>query len=301
VALDVRDVMDSSIRMAAVEIRHRARLTKNYLPVPPVLADEGRLGQVFLNLLVNAAQSIEEGAVSQNEICISASPGPRDDVIVEVRDTGCGIGTEELGRVFDVFFTTKPIGVGTGLGLAICHRILADLGGRIEVESELGSGSCFRVVLPVAKHAGAELAAAPPPLVHSPRPSRVLVIDDELALARSIARLLSDEHDAEPIASARAALARIEAGERFDVILCDLIMPQLTGMQFFEELANAHPDQAPAVIFTTGGAFTAASRAFVERAQRPCLDKPFDLALLRSTVREIVERRSASADQKLGD
>ncbi len=157
--VDVRRVIDSAANMAASEIRHRARLRKEYMHVRPILATEARLGQLFLNLLVNAAQAIPEGEADKNEISISVhEKGER--VVVEVRDTGCGIPPEVQARIFDPFFTTKPVGVGTGLGLSICHGIVESLGGEIRVESRPGAGSKFTVLLPAAQ-AGAVDSAAP--------------------------------------------------------------------------------------------------------------------------------------------
>jgi signal transduction histidine kinase len=117
-------------------------------PVPMVKANESRLGQVFLNLLLNAAQAIPDGAAAEHEIRIRTRTDGLGRVLVEVSDTGRGIPEELRARIFDPFFTTKPPGQGTGLGLAIAQGIAADHGGRIEVISRLGKGSIFRVVLP---------------------------------------------------------------------------------------------------------------------------------------------------------
>ena len=162
-ALDIRRVIDSAARMAWNEIRHRARLIKAYGDTGPVGANESRLGQVLLNLIVNAAQAIPEGDADRNEIRIATKPSPTGEVIVEVSDTGSGISKENLGRIFDPFFTTKPVGVGTGLGLAICHRLVAELGGHIAVESELGKGTLFRLTLPPGTGEISERTSTPPP------------------------------------------------------------------------------------------------------------------------------------------
>src|ERR1019366_1642309 len=132
------------------EIRHRARLVKEYGDVPLVLATEARLGQVFLNILVNAAQALEVGDSPQNVICVRAAKQPEGHVTVEVSDTGPGIPPEILDRIFDPFFTTKPAGLGTGLGLWICQGIVTSLSGQITAESRPGEGATFRVVLPSA-------------------------------------------------------------------------------------------------------------------------------------------------------
>ncbi|OJH36016.1 PAS domain S-box protein [Cystobacter ferrugineus] len=145
--VDIHTVLDSCANMARSEIRHRARLVKNYGTVPRVFANDTRLGQLFLNLLVNAAQAIPHGNAHQNEIRVTTTC-EAGQVMVEIQDTGVGIPPEHLTRLFDPFFTTKPVGVGTGMGLSICHGIVTAQGGRISVESHPNQGSTFRVVLP---------------------------------------------------------------------------------------------------------------------------------------------------------
>jgi signal transduction histidine kinase len=146
--IDVRPVLELSISMAFGEIRHRARLVKDYGEIPLVEADDARLGQVFVNLLVNAAQALPEGGVDTHEIRIVTSTDAMGRAVVEVQDTGPGIPAHVIGRVFDPFFTTKPVGVGTGLGLSICHNIVTSLGGQITASNQEGRGAIFRVALP---------------------------------------------------------------------------------------------------------------------------------------------------------
>lgn len=283
--VDTRRVLESTLRMVWNEIRHRARLVKQYGEVPPVEANESRLGQVFLNLVVNAAHAIPEGRAEANEIRVSTRLDPSGDVVVEIADTGCGMSPEIQKQLFTPFFTTKPVGVGTGLGLAICHRIVEQLLGRIEVESESGKGSVFRIHLPPARSEDTSVE----PLVAAPaasRRGRILVIDDEPALAAVIRRALSAEHDVVAATRAQEALDHVSAGERFDVILCDLMMPDVNGMDFHAELERSAPDQAERVIFMTGGAFTVAAREFLERAPNLRIEKPFDHQQLRALVND---------------
>jgi CheY-like chemotaxis protein len=274
-------VIDSCVGMAWNEIRHRARLVKNLAPVPPVLANEGRLGQVFLNLLVNAAQAIPEGKAGDSRIRVSTGLAPDGRVVVEISDTGAGIPAELLPRIFDPFFTTKPPGVGTGLGLSICHSIVAAAGGEIQVESQAGQGATFRVLLPPALP-GAEVSTAAAPPRPAARRARILVVDDEPLVGSVLERTLRAEHDVEVVASARAALQRIAAGVPFDAIVSDLLMPDMSGMDLHAALAAARPDLAARMIFLTGGAFTPAARAFLERQSVVCMEKRFDLATLRT-------------------
>jgi PAS domain S-box-containing protein len=283
-AVDVEEVLESSLRIARNEILHRARLVRDYRPVPRAAANASRLGQVFLNLIVNAAQAIEEGRAGDNEIRVATGITPDGRVLVRIGDSGGGIPAEHQERIFSPFFTTKPKGVGTGLGLAICKRIVESFGGEIGFDSTPGSGSEFRVVLPAAP---AEAVAAPAP---EPRPAtptrrcRILVVDDEPMIGKVIQRVLEREHDVEVATHAREALATVASGTAFDLILCDLMMPEMTGMDLHAALQRADPEQAARMVFLTGGAFTPRARLFLDGVGDRRIDKPFDLATLRTRV-----------------
>ena len=280
--VDVVKVLESATRMAKNEIRHRARLVTEVEPVPPVTANEFRLGQVFLNLLVNAAQAIPEGHSDQNEIRVRTWSG-HGRVLVEVHDTGVGIPRETLGRIFEPFFTTKHLDTGTGLGLSICHRIVTEHGGEISAESEPGRGTTFRVSLPAAAVAEVATPAAPAAPAEGRR-ARVLFVDDEPMLCDLVTQVLKSRHEVAAVTSAREALARRGRGERYDVILCDLMMPVMTGMELYDELARVAPEQRERVIFLTGGAFTPGARAFLSQVPNARLEKPFDLDQLLGLV-----------------
>ncbi|MDB4929335.1 MAG: sensor histidine kinase, partial [Myxococcaceae bacterium] len=161
--VDLQAVMESTLNLAFHEIRHRARLVRDYGPTPLVLANPSRLGQVFLNLLLNAAQAIPLGSAEQNAVGVVTRTGDGGEAVVEVSDTGAGISTGDQRSIFDPFFTTKPVGGGTGLGLSICHGIVSALGGTIEVESALGRGSTFRVTIPAAPALPPAAALGAPP------------------------------------------------------------------------------------------------------------------------------------------
>ena len=252
--------------MARNELRNRARVVRKFGNVPKVDANESRLGQVFLNLVVNAAHAMREGQSERNTLTISTSYS--DGVVaINVADTGSGIPPEVLPRIFDVFFTTKPVGVGTGLGLAICHRILTAMNGRIEVKTRVGEGTTFRVTL---RRASTGLTAENP-LQPTGAPlegemATVLMIDDEQALGRALPRLLAP-HRVTVTPRAPEALALIDAGEAFNVILCDLMMPESTGMDFHAALREKHPELSERVIFMSGGGLTAGARDFSRQSR----------------------------------
>jgi CheY-like chemotaxis protein len=240
-----------------------------------------------LNLVVNAAQAIPEGAADQNEIRVVTRLDDRGRVVVEVHDTGSGIAEAVLPRIFDPFFTTKPVGVGTGLGLAICHRIVAAAGGQLTVESQVGKGTVFRTTLP-ALEGDADQASPLPAAVAPGRRGRVLVIDDEPLLGTAIRRMLSAEHDVVVVTAARDALALVSRGERYDVLLCDLMMPEVTGMELHAELLRSCPELAEQMVFMTGGAFTSRAREFLDEVRNPRLEKPFDVGTIKALVRSLL-------------
>lgn len=146
--LDPREVLEAALNMSSAEIEQRAELVSDHQPLPLVVASRQRLLQVFLNLLSNAVQALDAGR--RGTIRTRTYTAPNGDAVVEISDTGRGIADSHLGRIFDPFFTTKPRGQGSGLGLSISHALVQRFGGRIGVESELGRGATFRVVLPAA-------------------------------------------------------------------------------------------------------------------------------------------------------
>jgi PAS domain S-box-containing protein len=282
----VRRVLDSSINIAWNEIRHRARLVKDYGDTPMVEGNESRLGQVFLNLLLNAAHAIPEGETERNEIRVSTRTDARGYAVIEVRDSGMGIPIEIRERIFDPFFTTKSAGEGTGLGLWICSGILSALGGEVRVDSEIGRGSTFRVTLPPAAMEAASGFEAPTTEGEAAG-GRLLIIDDEQMILGALRRSLSGEYNVTCASDGRRALERLRAGDRYDLILCDLMMPEMTGMDVFAEIEKLAPDQAERMVFVTGGAFTTRAREFLERVPNARVEKPIDFQNLRVLLRNL--------------
>lgn len=305
--VDLHAVLEAAANMAAHELLPRARLEWELGEVPRVEGSEPRLVQVFLNLLVNAAQAMPEGQPERNEVrLVTRREG--DLVVVEVRDTGSGIPPEVMTRIFDPFFTTKPVGVGTGLGLALSQAFLKAMGGDIQVESEVGRGTTLRVLLRVAPEAVAQAAeaqqaqaareveqAAVQARAAERQRGRVLVVDDDPMVSSALRRTLGREHEVEVQGSSRAALARLVSPEGLlvDVVLCDLMMPELTGMDLHAALQSTAPPLAGRLVFMTGGAFTPAAQAFLEQVDNPRLEKPFEPERLREQVRGWVQQARA--------
>ena len=217
--------------------------------------------------------------------------------VVEVSASGSGIAAEALPHLFSPLYTTKPPGIGTGLGLPICQRIVTQMGGEIHVESVIGEGTTFRVLLPAAAptgpssgHAAHAAARAPTSL----RRGRILVVDDEPMLAAAIRRVLVSQHDVVTTTRAVDALDKLRSGATFDVIFCDLMMPQVTGMELYARIESEFPEHASRVVFLTGGAFTQAARDFLARVSNPTLEKPIDRNGLLALVSERVKASSCS-------
>jgi CheY-like chemotaxis protein len=252
-----------------------------------VVGSAQRLEQVFLNLLVNAAQSFGASA-PENEIRVSLRPGGNDRVVVDVTDNGGGIPADVLPRIFDPFFTTKAVGVGMGLGLSICHGIVTSHGGTLDVESTPGVGTRFRLTLPVERsqaQPGEPAVEEPAATTRRPQRRRVLIVDDEAPLAAMIGRMLEDDFDVEISSSAEKALEVLRHGKAdFDVVLCDLMMPRMNGMDFYKAVATLAPRLVERFIFMTGGAFTQWAAEFLATSNRPCLEKPFDYRTLRGML-----------------
>ena len=283
-AVDVHELLEKAIQLGFNQIRHRARLVRDFGDVALVSGDPGRLSQIFLNLLVNAAQAIGLGDAENNEIRVTTRTIPGMVQIV-VRDTGAGIPDAVRDRIFEPFTTTKDVGEGTGLGLWICHSLVTAAKGRIEVETELGVGTAFTVSLPLA------LADRPPPRSATrdrpgrlPPGLRVLVVDDEVLIGRLVQAGLAEEADVVAVTSGRAALELLQEDERFDVILSDLMMPDVTGMELHACLEANAPHLADRMVFMTGGAFTPEDRRFLDGVEGRRVAKPFSMADIRGAI-----------------
>jgi len=290
-AVDIELVLDQAIRVAWNEIRHRARLVKRYTGISRVSGDAARLGQVFLNLIVNAAQAIE-GEPSANEITISTR-NLDGSALIEVSDTGPGIEPQHLSRIFDPFYTTKPAGAGVGLGLAICHGIVTALGGEISVSSEAKRGTTFRVVLPFApEDSAARRAVAEAPPESESVPSRILIIDDEPLLGQTLLYAFKGRHDVVICTSGRDALSRLEKDAHFDLVLCDLMMPDVSGSAVYEVVKRSYPHLVRCFVFMTGGAFTERARDFLANHAGVQLEKPFNIDDIEKLLRQFTAART---------
>jgi signal transduction histidine kinase/ActR/RegA family two-component response regulator len=291
-SIPVRPLVDDAFSVARARFGKRVRLTNFVAPETHVLAGEGVLAQVLVNLVVNAVQAIPDHRSDGHVAARAPQEGDRVRIVVE--DNGAGMEPDVLRRVFEPFFTTKPFGSGSGLGLAVSRGLVTSLGGDLRLESELGQGT----------HAIIELAAATPPAAPLDRtgarggfepPLRMLIVDDEAPVLTSLRRLLEPRYRIELASGVDEGLALAESG-RFDVLLCDVMMPAGGGERLYRTLLRRAPSLARRVVFLTGGAVTDAARQFLHEQPQPILDKPLeveDLARVTARVREAGDARLA--------
>jgi PAS domain S-box-containing protein len=285
-SVDIHQVLESVLRMAKSEIWKRARVVRDYGDVRYVQGNESRLSQVFLNLVMNAVQALPDGEADRNEIRIRTRPAGEGRVVVTVSDSGEGIPPEAMKRLFVPFFTTKRVGIGTGLGLSICQRLVTGCGGEIQAESRPGEGASFHVTLRSTLERPVSNRPASAPTIETPaaRRGKILMIDDEPVILNILARALGTSHDCVTTTKPNEALERLRAGEHFDLILCDLMMPVMDGSEVYTELSRFAPEQARKMVFLSGGAFTPALQAFLSGVSNERIAKPFDVAKLKNTV-----------------
>lgn len=275
-------VLESAINIAYNEMKYRATLERAFGELPEIIASPGRLTQVFLNLLVNAAQAIQEGNPAAHRIrVVSRQEGQW--LRVDVEDTGKGIAPEVLPRIFEPFFTTKPVGSGTGLGLSISLGIVRDLGGDIKVRSLPRQGTTFTVLLPV--HTGKQLPVSEEAAPVKPTARKLLLVDDESYILRAYARTLGRQHELTAALGGRQAIEVLgRTGGNFEVIICDLMMPDVDGIDLHAWVKEHFSGLERRMVFVTGGAATLRAREFLATLSTPWLEKPFEMEELQRAV-----------------
>ncbi len=288
--VQMNELLSRAVRLLENELRHRAVVRLHQGRLPLTAANPGRLLQVFINLIMNALQAMKSSIKEENEILISTSlaDGERDAIVVSITDNGSGIPSSSLEQIFEPFYTTKDVNEGTGLGLSICKTIIENHGGEIEVQSRLHTGTTFTITIPVA----AELPMTPTTPVQQYHavddgPMRLLFVDDDAQVLRSYRRLFAGKHEVSLADSARSALEFLEENSAYDAIVCDVMMPNVSGPDFFRFTRDLFPLLARRFVFVTGGAFTEESHDFLEEEDPPVLQKPFDRHELEALLRSI--------------
>jgi two-component system NtrC family sensor kinase len=292
--VDINQVVEETLTLRAYEQRVTNINVLRALAagLPQVFADPHQLQQVLLNLVINAEQAMLSAHGHGTLVVRTWHDGANDTVVLEVNDDGPGIPEEARTKIFDPFFTTKEVGKGTGLGLTVAYAIIEEHGGRIWIgaPADGGGGASFFVALPTGD-AGAVRAPQPPPeeiAKDLPRGASVLLVEDEPALAQAVGDGLADAGFVVDHASdGEEALAH--AGARtYDLIVCDLKMPRVDGMQFYRAIAATNPALARRVIFVTGDVVGAEAGRFLEETGCRWLAKPFRLADLLRTARDVL-------------
>jgi two-component system NtrC family sensor kinase len=256
--------------------------------LPLIGADAVELQQVLVNLLLNAQQAIQGStaplALRQVKLTTQLDTA-QNRLILEVADTGPGIPAHLQEHIFEPFVTSKPVGVGTGLGLSVCRGIIEGHGGTIRVVERCGYGAVFRIELPVEPAAITESVATEGPLTPAPV-GAVLIVDDEVGLARALARLLGrDGHTVDIATNGYQALTMLQTQE-YDLILCDLRMPELDGPGLYRAVGARYPHLQSRFIFLTGDTLGKEARDFLEHAGVPHLVKPFSASEGRRLVQQ---------------
>jgi PAS domain S-box-containing protein len=295
-AVDLKELVGSAVTLTRNEVRHRATLILELADVPRIRANPARLGQVFVNLLLNAAQATPEGDPDAHTITVRLAE--RDGAIVfEVEDTGPGVAADRQEEIFEAFYTTK-VGHGSGLGLSICRAAMQAIGGDVTLETSERGGALFRGTIPAQAIVTDATPEFEEEISRRRLRGRVLLVEDEVELLRALTRQLRRVAHVEGCSSAREALARIESEPPYDVVVSDLMMPEMTGMELYERVAAEHPDVAERFVFVTGGAFTAEANAFCKEVGRPVLYKPVEIDDLVVLIDKHVSARPKRASQR---
>jgi two-component system NtrC family sensor kinase len=294
--LSLNDVVKSVLALMGYQLRVDGIEVRSDLSpdLPSIRGDTHQLQQALVNLLANAQHALRQGGEG-GEILLRSRPLDSGAVRLEVSDSGPGIPDGIRPRIFDPFFTTKPEGSGTGLGLSLVYGIITSHGGTIEAPPSEGSGATFLITLPAGRgRSGAALPASAAESGAPRRTGRILVVEDEEALAGMICEILEEDgHSAVAARDGREALELI-GKESFDLIISDIKMPGMGGEVLFEEIQRTKSDLAARFLLTTGDTVSAESDRFAERCRLPLLRKPFDLDVLRRTVRT---RLAAAGDR----
>ncbi|MEL6345589.1 MAG: ATP-binding protein [Myxococcota bacterium] len=283
----VNTVAHQTLKMLEPNLFGRVTLTQDLQAVPPVIGDADRLGQVVLNLLLNACEAMPPRPIEHNHVLVrTAVVG--DEVCVEVHDNGVGIPAEHLSRLFTPFFTTRRQTGGTGLGLTVCHGIIQQMSGRIEVESAPGEGARFRVFLPQAPEDSVSPSSPQRvvPTRTSPQLERILLVDNEPLLRASLSRLLEYYGEVIVASSGNGAIALLESDSDFDLILSDILMPDGDGIALLQWVQQNQPEMLERLVFMTG-MLTASSHDALNRAGCTILEKPIAFAEVEATIERL--------------
>jgi CheY-like chemotaxis protein len=291
--VDINEVVRTACNLVRHQLKHVARLDLDLRATVSLPASRGRLIQVVLNLLLNAAQAIEETSGGTIEV---ATASTNDGVTLRIQDDGPGIPPEIAEKVFDPFYTTKAADRGTGLGLSVCADIVHRHRGTFRlVEGTCLGGACFEAEIPLDTGLIARKPSKASLLPSSPS-IRILVVDDEAALVRAYRRVLGRHHQVVPAYGGAEALAILASNQNFDLILCDLMMPGTDGKDVYEALRRAHPELLERMVFASGGPTSGRAQDFLRQPGIVLLDKP----LTTEALTQFIARRFSGSASRAG-
>lgn len=291
--LNLLGLVESVFKLLSNQLCH-VSLSCEIEPDVELCTDPGQMRQVLLNLLINAVHAIPEESGGEVTVTAAIQDG---QVALAIRDNGVGIRPEDISRVFDPFFTTKPVGQGTGMGLAITRQLIERMEGKISIESEIGRGTTISITMPrwTGGHDSIveELETRRITVLPTAEKSRILILDDEQSLLNSFRRILSQNYEVVGYRRGALALEWLNETGSPDVILCDLIMPEMSGIEFYRSVCEQHADLAERFIFITGGTVTLEAQRFVENCGHPVIKKPFNMLEIVTKVDKITRQNAA--------
>ena len=286
-SVQLRPILESTIGMALHVVRGRVEVKYDLADNPWVLGSASGLIQVLLNLIINASHAVENSETKEVHLSVVVND---DDVIIAVRDTGVGIPEALQAKLFAPFFTTKRAGVGTGMGLSLSKKIVEGMGGQLSFESTVGVGTSFFIKLRKSSTAADTEPAATLPALRRPadRRGQVLVVDDNEMVAEVLRSALADENEVAICTTSLAALELVRQGNIYDVILCDVMMPHMTGVTLHRCIAEVENRLADRMVFISGSIHTDDAAQGLEKLANIRIKKPFDLNEVRAVVRRYV-------------
>lgn len=286
--LDPNTVVEHAVRLAEHQTRWKTDVTLQLEAVPSLVGSRDRLVRTLVNLLINAGQATPAGQSSPNQVTIRTRHRG-DSVVIDVNDKGVGIPEEVVPLVFDPFFTTRTDGRAAGLGLTVCRDIVLQHQGSIEVDSDPDFGTTVRITLPTNNGLQTAREALPTPApvpFRADRTPRVLLIDDEPLLRSVTTQLLEPNFEVNTAQDGADALEKLAQDSEYDVVICDLMMPNMDGPSFFDAVGGVAPHIRQRLVFMTGGAFTPGAQEFLKQNMFAVLQKPFRREELLAAVQQ---------------
>jgi CheY-like chemotaxis protein len=267
--IDINDVVTAACSLVRHQVRHNATIHSDLQATHPFPGECGKLVQVVVNLLLNASQAIEEGGGGSIRVSTRST---EDGVVLQVEDDGPGVPPALAERIFEPFFTTKSAERGTGLGLSLCADIIHQHLGTLQLADALEGGACFEIYLPL--QTGLRVADARPARHAEAQGRRILVVDDEVTLVRAYRRFLGRRHDVVVAYGGEEALQVLATDDKFDLILCDLMMPGVDGVGVYERLRHQQPHLLDRIVFCSGGPTTLRCERFLTEPGVVFFEKP---------------------------